>query len=110
MFLVRNVVEMVKEMLAKAPQMAFCPDRRNNYPLHIAIRNEQECSVIFQLYNAFPEIGKIHDVETGLAPFILAATSNWSSTIDQISVIYYLLREDPPSVFELKRIRLYMQG
>ena len=86
--------------------MAFCSDRRGNYPLHIAIKNQQEYSVIFEIHKAFPDVGKIHDAEFGLVPFILAATLSWKSTIDQTSVIYHLLREDPPSIFELKRIIL----
>ena len=86
--------------------MAFCADSRGNYPLHIAINNQQEFNLIFKIYRAFPEVGRIQDAETGLVPFILAATVNWNSVEDQVSVIYQLLREDPPSVLELKRIAL----
>jgi len=96
----------VQELLAIRPEMAFCSNGRGSYPLHIAIHNQQEYNVIFELYKAYPEVGKIYDVDTGLVPFILAATSNWKSVTDQTSVIYHLLREDPPSVFELRRIRL----
>jgi len=96
---------LVKELLIIAPRTALCSDRRDNYPLHIAIQNQQEYRVIFELHKAFPDAGKIQDVESGLIPFILAATLSWKSTIDQTSVIYYLLREDPPSIFELKRIK-----
>ena len=73
-FIVHKVVEMVKELLIVAPQMTFCSDRRGNYPLHIAIRNQQEYNVTFELHKAFPEVGKIQDMEIGLAPFISAAT------------------------------------
>jgi len=78
--------------------MAFISDQKGNYPLHIAINNHQSCQVIYELFKAFPAIGAIVDINTGLLPFMLAAVNNWESISDQITITYQLLREDPHSV------------
>jgi len=89
------VHEIVKELLAILPQMAFIPDRNGNYPLHIAVNNQQSYDVVINLFKAFPEVGSIFDTKTGLLLFMLAAVGNWENQADQISVTYHLLREDP---------------
>ena len=79
--------------------MVFIPDSKGNYPLHIAIRNQQKYDIIYQLFKASTDTGKIRDVKTNLLPFMLAAKGNWENEEDQISTTYKLLREDPHLVF-----------
>ena len=92
---------MVKELLAIAPQMVFIPDREGNYPLHIAINNQQSYLVTYELFKAFPAVGNILEFETSLLPFMLAAVGNWNNEADQITTAYQLLREDPHSIVKL---------
>ena len=92
-------MEIVKELLAIAPQMVFIPDNKGNYPIHIAICNQQSHDVVSQLHRAFPEMGNIRDSKTKLLPFMLAAMGNWENEINQITIAYHLLREDPHSIF-----------
>jgi len=81
--------------------MVIIPDSKGDYPLHIAIRNQQKYDVVDQLYKALPETGKFRDVRTNLLPFMLAAKGKWENEDDQISVTYQLLREDPHLVFTI---------
>ena len=90
---------LVQELVTIAPQMAFIPDSRGNYPLHLAIGNQHTYDIIYQLYRTFPAVGKIRDAQTKLVPFMLAAMGSWKSERDQISITYQLLREDPLLVF-----------
>ena len=91
--------ELVKELLATAPQMVFIPDGEGNYPLHIALHHQQSHEISYRIFQAFPDTGKIRDVKTKLVPFMLAAMGNWESEMDQITTSYQLLKEDPPLVF-----------
>ena len=81
--------------------MAFIPDSSGSYPLHIAIRNQQSCGIANELFKAFPDMLKIKDVETNLVPFMQAATGNWENELDQITIIYRLLQQDPSSTIKL---------
>ena len=90
---------MVQELLAIAPQMVLISDSKGDYPLHIAIHNQQSYETIRHLFEAFPCARKIGDANTNLLPFMLAAVGNWKNKKDQISVTYRLLREDPYSMF-----------
>merc|ERR1719343_155218 len=92
---INKVQEMVKEMLTFMPQMAFIPNREGDYPLHIAINNQQSYQVAHEIFKAFPVIGTIHDTKTSLLPFMLAAVDNWRNETDQLTTTYQLLREDP---------------
>ena len=97
--LVHKVFETAKELLTIAPQMAFISDREGNYPLHIAIHNEQSYDTIREIFKACTEVLQIQDAITKLYPLMLAAIGDWKSEKDQISVIYHLMREDPHSLF-----------
>ena len=90
---------MVTDFILFAPQMVFIPDSKGNYPLHIAIRNQQKYDIIYQLFKVSTDAGKIRDVKTNLLPFMLAAKGNWENEKDQISTTCKLLREDPHLVF-----------
>ena len=57
---------MVKEMLTIAPLMTFILDSSGNYPLHIAICNQQCYVAICDLFKAFLEVRKMQDAETYL--------------------------------------------
>jgi len=94
---VQKVYGMVKELVTIMPQMALIPDSQGNYPLHIAIHNQQSYDVIYSLYRAYPNTGKIRDLKTQLLPFMLAAVDNWdgNENYDQLTLTYLLLREDP---------------
>ena len=83
--------------------MAFIANMKGEYPLHIAIHNQQRYDVVRNLFRAFPEIKAIQDIKTSLLPFMLAAAGNWKNENDQINATYQLLREDPHSIFEIKR-------
>ena len=91
-------MEIVKELLAIAPQMVFIPDKNGDYPLHIAIQNQLSHEVIYELFKAFPEMGTITDEKTSLLPFMLAAIGNWESEKLQMTITYQLLRESPHSI------------
>ena len=56
MYLVHKVHGMVKELISIAPQMMFIADGNGNYPLHIAIHNQQEYEVVRELFGAFPAV------------------------------------------------------
>jgi len=91
----------VKDFLSIAPQMALIPNSSGSYPLHIAILNQQCYETIFEIFKALPDMGKINDKDTGLLPYMLAAMGNWKNEMDQTTIIYQLLREDPQSIIEL---------
>ena len=93
--------DLVQELVSIAPQMFFIRDGEGNYPLHIAIHHEQSYQVSYQIYRAFPHMGKIRDVKTNLVPFMLAAIGNWESVMDQITTTYQLLREEPLLVWRV---------
>lgn len=95
----KKVSKMVTDFMSFVPQIVLIPDSKGNYPLHIAIRNQQKYNIIYQLFGASTDTGKIRDVKTNLLPFMLAAKGNWESEEDQISITYKLLREDPHLVF-----------
>ena len=95
LYVVQRVHDLVQELIAIAPRMVFIPDGGGNYPLHIAIHHQQSYQVSYQIYRAFPDMGKIRDVKTKLVPFMLAAIGNWQSEVDQITTTYQLLQEDP---------------
>ena len=84
-----------------APEMASNADREGNYPLFIAIRNQQSYDTMLELFKTFPEIVGTKDVATNSLPFMLAAKGNWENEIDQVAIIYLLLREDPHSVLDI---------
>ena len=79
--------------------MVLITDSKGNYPLHIAINNQHSFDIVYQLYKAFPDTGKIRDETTKLLPFMLAALGLWKDETDQLNVSYKLLREDPPLIF-----------
>jgi len=85
--------------MAIAPQMVFIPDNDGNYPIHLAIYNHHSYDILYQLYKQFPSTGKIEDGKSKLIPFMLAALGNWQNELDQLSIIYVLLREDPLLIF-----------
>ena len=93
--IVKKLHGMVKELLSITPQMAFICNSNSSYPLHIAIRNQQSCKTMYELFNAFSNMVKIKDSKTSLLPFMLAAVGNWENEVDQISIIFRLLQEDP---------------
>ena len=97
----QKVYGMVKELVTIMPSMALIPDSQGNYPLHIAIHSQQSYDVIYILYRAYPNTGKIRDLKTQLLPFMLAAVDNWdeNENNDQLTITYLLLREDPHLVF-----------
>ena len=94
---------MVKDLISISPRMAFISDGKGNYPLHIAIHNQQGYDIICELFKASPDIVRMQDTKTKLLPFMLAAVGKWKSDIDQTSIIYYLLRKDPVSSLWCKR-------
>ena len=98
MFSEKKVHQVVRDLIALAPQMMFIPDRNGNYPLHVAIKNQQCCNTIFEIFQAFSEVGSIQDATTNLLPFALAAIGDWRNEKDQITITYQLLREDPHSI------------
>ena len=79
---------MVKELIALVPQMVFLPDRNGSYLLHIAIHNQQNYDVVYELFKACPEVVSIHDVNTNLLLFMLAAVGNWNDEKDQMTITY----------------------
>ena len=97
----KKVHQMVKDLIALAPQMVFIPNKKGSYPLHIAIHNQQAYVVVHEIFKALPEMRYIQDVKTKLLPFMLAAVGDWESEMDQISIIYRLLREDPHLILPL---------
>ena len=82
-----------------APLMVLIQDSKGDYPLHIAIRNQQSFACVYQLFKASIFTGKILDIETNLLPFMLAAKGNWENDKDQVNITYHLLREDPLLIF-----------
>lgn len=97
----QKVFAIVKELVSIAPQMVLIPDRKGNYPIHLAIQNELSFDTISLLFGALPETRMILDVETKLLPFVQAAVGNWKSKKDQINTIHHLLREDPSLIFHM---------
>ena len=97
----QKVYGLVKELVTIMPLMALIPDSQGNYPLHIAIHNQQCFDVICVLYRAYPNTGKVRDLKTQLLPFMVAAVDNWdeNENNDQLAITYLLLREDPLLVF-----------
>ena len=98
-FEVFKVHEIVKELMDIAPQTVLIQDSKGNYPLHLAIQNQQSFDIVYRLFKASTCTGKILDVETNLLPFMLAAKDNWKDKRDQINITYQLLREDPLLIF-----------
>ena len=98
-FQVNKVYEMIKDLLAIAPQMVFIPDSKGDYPLHAAIHNHHSCDIIYEIFEACPEVGSIRDAKTSLIPFKLAAIGDWQNVEDQMTITYKLLQADPHSIF-----------
>ena len=94
----KKVSNIVADLLSIAPQMAFIPDQKNRYPLHIAIQNRQSLAVIQSLFLAYPELRRMCDPVTHLLPFMQAAVGTWRHENEQLDVIYQLLSEDPTLV------------
>ena len=88
----------MRDFLSIAPQMAFIPNSNGNYPLHVAIRYQQSFAIVYELFKAFPDMVQIKDAETSLLPFMIAAVENWAVEVDQITITYILIREDPNSI------------
>jgi len=86
---------MVKELVTIAQHMVLIPNNEGNYPLHIAIRNQQCYDVIYELFKALPEMAHMQDTETRLLPFMLSAMGKWNNEMDQIAITYQLLRDEP---------------
>ena len=82
------------------PQMVFVPDSKGNYPMHIAIHNQQSHDIAHELFKAFLEISSTHDAKFNSLPFVLAAMGRWKSDPDELSIMCQLLREDPLSTLE----------
>ena len=78
----RKGCEIVKELIAIAKQMAFLPNIEGNFPLHIAIHNQQCFGMIHEIFHACPEVGGTQDKESRLLPFMLAAVGDWENGID----------------------------
>jgi len=78
--------------------MVLIPNRNENYPLHLAIKNQQTCDTAHNLFQAFPGAGMKLDTKTKLIPFMLAAVGDWNRHGNQMTAIYQLLREDPHSL------------
>lgn len=81
--------------------MVFIPDRKGDYPIHLAIHSRHSYDVVYHLFKAFPVTGKIRDERTKLLPFMLAALGSWENKWDQLNISYRLLREDPLLVFTI---------
>jgi len=97
--IVYKVLRIMKEMLTIAPPIAFISDSRGNYPLHIAIHNQQSYAIICEIFKSSLGVMNIQDTRSQLIPYMLAAVGDWKSEKDQLSIIYFLLREDPHSIF-----------
>ena len=93
--------ETIKNIMDIAPNTASIPDNRGNYPLFIAIQNQQSYDTINEIFKAFPEVVETKDVIANLLPFVLAARENWENEIEQVTVTYFLLRQDPNSVLDI---------
>ena len=79
--------------------MVLLPDANGNYPLHIAIHNQQSSDVIYRLFKSCPDTGKIRDAENNLLPFMLVALGNWENEKNQLDSCHRILREDPLLIF-----------
>ena len=97
--LVQKVFGIVKELLEIEPQMVLIPDSNGNYPIHLAIYNQQSYTTVMHFFKEVPETIMIRDENTKLLPFMLAAVGEWENQEDQISITYELLREDPHSLY-----------
>ena len=84
--------------MAFAPKMVLIPDSNGNYPIHLAIRNQQSFDTVMQIFKAVPETVTMRDENTKLLSFMLAVVGDWKNQVDQISITYQLLREDPHSL------------
>ena len=98
--------KIVKELVVIMPQMVFVPDSKGNYPMHIAIHNQQSHDIAHELFKAFLEISSTHDAKFNLLLFMLAARGHWKNHQDQLSTAHQLLREDPLSTFEILRSKV----
>ena len=98
---VNKVHETIKNIMDIAPNTASIPDNRGNYPLFIAIQNQQSYDTINEIFKAFPEVIETKDIVTNSLPFVLAAGGNWENEIEQVTAIYFLLRQDPNSVLNI---------
>ena len=96
----QKVLGVVQELLTIAPETLLAKNSKGHYPLHLALYNQQSYDTLTCLFKAAPKTITMRDEKTKLLPFMLAAVGEWKNQIDQIAIIYQLLREDPHSIFQ----------
>ena len=71
--LVDKAYEIVKDMVVNVLQTVLIPDGKGNYPLHIAIHNQNSYQIIREMFRANLDIGTMLNIKTSLLPFMIAA-------------------------------------